>query len=196
MIELAFDFTSVASLLAVKPTRQLAAELGVPVTWLPFPTPSRPATPQRDEETVGERHARVRAEYVAQDAARYARAQSVALARDATGVDGTVANAGCLWANRHGVGEGYVERVIYPFWANELDIEDASSIAAILAELGVPGFDAHALGSELESHAAALAARGVFSVPTYLVAEQLFIGRAHLPMIRWLLGGRSGPGPL
>ena len=196
MIELAFDFTSVASLLAVKPTRQLAAELGVPVSWLPFPTPSRPATPQRDGETVGERHARVRAEYVAQDAARYARAQGVALARDAAGVDGTAANTGCLWANRHGVGEGYVERVMYPFWANELDIEDAGRIAAILAELGAPGFDAPALGHELERHTVALAERGVFSAPTYLVAEQLFIGRAHLPMIRWLLGGRSGPGPL
>lgn len=196
MIEVAFDFTSVASLLAYKPTQALANELGVEVAWLPFPTPDRPAPKHRAKETVGERHARVRAEYVAQDAARYARVQGVALARDAAGVDGTVASAGCLWANRHGVGGGYVERVLYPFWANALDIEDGERIRAVLDELGAPGFDAASLGEELREQAAALAARGVFSVPTYLVADQLFIGRAHLPMIRWLLGGREGPGPL
>lgn len=196
MIEIAFDFTSVASLLAYRPTQALAEELGVEVAWLPFPTPARPVPESRAEESIGERHARIRAEYVAQDAARYARVQGIALARDAAGVDGTVASAGCLWANRHGVGGRYVADVLYPFWANALDIEDGERIRALLDELGAPGFDPPALAEDLREQAAALAARGVFSAPTYLVAEQLFIGRAHLPMIRWLLGGQEGPGPL
>lgn len=196
MIEVAFDFTSVASLLAYKPTQALAEELGVGVAWLPFPTPARPVPESRAEESVGERHARIRAEYVAQDAARYARVQGITLARDAAGVDGTVASAGCLWANRHGVGSRYVAGVLYPFWANALDIEDGDCIRAVLDELGAPGFDPLALAEDLREQAAALAARGVFSAPTYLVADHLFVGRAHLPMIHWLLGGQEGPGPL
>ena len=196
MVEVAFDFASVASLLAFKPTEALARELGVEVAWRPFPMPDRPAPRRREKESVGERHARIRAEYVVRDAARYARAQGVELARDAAGVDAAVASAGCLWAGRHGVGPRYVEQVLYPFWANQLDIEDADRIVAVLDALGAPGFKAAALSAELTDQAAALRARGVFSTPTYLVAGQLFIGRAHLPMIRWLLGGRRGPGPL
>lgn len=196
MIEVAFDFSSVASLLAFKPTQALAEELGAEVAWRPFPMPDRPAPRRNEAESVGERHARVRAEYVARDAARYARAQGVALARDAAGANAAVASAGCLWANRHGVGARYVEQVLYPFWANQLDIEDQACIVAALDALGAPGFEPGALAAELQEGAAALRARGVFDVPTYLVADQLFLGRAHLPMIRWLLGGRRGPGPL
>lgn len=196
MIEVAFDFASVASLLAFKPTAALGRELGVEVAWRPFPLRERPAPRRRATESVGERHARVRAEYVARDAARYAQVQGVALARDAAGVDAAVASAGCLWANRHGVGSRYVQQVLYPFWANRLEIERQDRIVAVLDGLGAPGFDPAALAAELGDQAAALRARGVFATPTYLVADQLFIGRAHLPMIRWLLGGRRGLGPL
>ena len=36
----------------------------------------------------------------------------------------------------------------------------------------------------------------MFGIPTYLVEGQMFMGRQHLPMIRWLLTGQEGPGPL
>jgi 2-hydroxychromene-2-carboxylate isomerase len=38
--------------------------------------------------------------------------------------------------------------------------------------------------------------RGLFQVPAYLVEEEVFYGRQHLPMIRWILAGRSGPIPI
>ncbi len=194
-IELVFDFTSTASLLALKPAGALADELGIAIDWLPFPTHARATPPATQNETVAERHQRVRAEYVARDTARYAQAQGIALNRDAEGVDSTLACAGCLWANRHGVGRAYVERVLLPFWAARLDIEDAEAIASVLAELGAPAFDGHD-ARELAAHTAALEERGVFNVPTFLVADQLFVGRQHLPMIRWLLTGQEGAGPL
>ena len=193
-IELAFDFTSAASLLAFKPACVLADDLGVAIDWLPFPTQARAPAPANENETVSERHLRVRADYVARDTARYAEAQGVEMNRDAQGVDSALACAGCLWANRHGVGRAYMERTLLPFWAARLDLEDAAAIAGVLADLGVPefGYDA----GELTAHKAALEERGVFNVPTFLVADQQFVGRQHLPMIRWLLTGQEGPGPL
>ena len=44
--------------------------------------------------------------------------------------------------------------------------------------------------------AAELQERGLFQVPAYLVEEEVFYGRQHLPMIRWILAGRSGPIPI
>ena len=194
-IDLAFDFTSAASLLAFKPACTLADDLGVAIDWLPFPTQTRAPMRANDNEAVSERHLRVRAAYVARDTTRYAKAQGIELNRDAQGVDSTLACAGCLWANRHGVGRAYLEHTLLPFWAARLDIEDASAIAAVLADLGAPDFADHDAG-ELARHKAALEERGVFNVPTFLVGDQQFVGRQHLPMIRWLLTGQEGPGPL
>ncbi len=196
MIGFAFDYTSAAALLAFRPTCALADELGVAIDWLPFPTEATAARPYRDDETVGERHARVRSEYIARDVRRYAKMQGIKVMRDATGVDSTLACGGCLWAGRYRLAGAYTRQVLFDFWGDQLDIEDPDAINTLLAKLGAPGFFDFNFGAELATHRAAMEARGVFTVPTYLVAEQLFIGREHLPMIRWLLNGREGPGPL
>ena len=194
-IAFAFDFTNAASLLAFKPTYALADELGVNVELLPFPTEVRETPPSGRDETVGARHARVRTAYVAADTARYARWQGIELNRDATGVDSTVACAGCLWAGRVGAARDYAARVLAEFWAGRLEL-DPEPLADVLDDLGAPGFLEYDYGRDLEEHKAEVASRGVYNVPTYVVDGQHFVGRQHLPMIRWLLCGSEGPGPL
>jgi hypothetical protein len=36
---------------------------------------------------------------------------------------------------------------------------------------------------------------GVYGVPTYLVEDEMWFGREHLPRVAWILGGREGPAP-
>ena len=36
---------------------------------------------------------------------------------------------------------------------------------------------------------------GMYGVPTYVVGDDVFFGREHLPYIRWLLSCKSGPAP-
>ena len=194
-IAFAFDFTNAASLLAFKPTYALADELGIDVELLPFPTEVREAPPNGSDGTVGARHARVRAAYVAADTARYARWQGIELNRDATGVDSTVACAGCLRAGRVGAARDYAARVLAEFWAGRMEL-DPGPLADVLDDLGAPGFLGYDYGRDLEEHKSEVASRGVYNVPTYIVDGQHFVGRQHLPMIRWLLGGSEGPGPL
>ncbi|MCY3621725.1 MAG: DsbA family protein [Gammaproteobacteria bacterium] len=198
MIAFAFDYISTASLLAFTPTCTLADELDVPIEWLPVPANARPVAmgPKRDDESVPERHSRVRAEYVAMDVARYARWQGIEINRDAAGVDSALACAGGLWAHGHGVARAYHEQVITEFWAGRLDIENGATLKSILDGLGAPGFDDQDFEAPLAAHKASVEERGVHTLPAYLVEEQVFVGRAHLPMIRWLLQGRDGPGPL
>ena len=198
MIGFAFDYISTASLLAFAPTCALADELGVPVEWLPVPGNVRPSprASEANDESVSERHSRVRAEYVAMDVARYAGWRGIEINRDANGVDSALACAGGLWADRHGVGRAYHDHVLTEFWAGRLDIEDGATLKSVLSELGAPGFDDRGFEGSLAAHKASVEERGVHTLPTYLVEDQVFVGRAHLPMIRWLLQGRDGPGPL
>lgn len=35
----------------------------------------------------------------------------------------------------------------------------------------------------------------MFGVPTYLVGDEMWFGREHLPRVAWLLGGAHGPAP-
>jgi 2-hydroxychromene-2-carboxylate isomerase len=37
---------------------------------------------------------------------------------------------------------------------------------------------------------------GWFQAPGFVVEDEVFYGRQHLPMIRWILEGRSGPVPI
>ena len=197
MIEFAFDFASSASLLALKPTLALADELGVDIAFHPFPTDApRGAPPLSATESVAERHARVRAEYHAKDFARYAKAQGLEVNRAPAGADSKLASIACLRARRQGVAKAFVEHVFRDFWADRLDIESRDAVAKALAKVGGGTFDAESLEADYDAERQALAERGVHAVPAYLVADQLFIGRQHLPMIRWLLTGEKGLGPL
>lgn len=198
MIGFAFDYTSPASLLAFAPTCSLADELGVSIEWLPVPGNTRPAVVRGKpgDESVSERHSRVRAEYVAMDVARYARWQGIEINRDANGVDSALACAGGLWADRHGLARAYHAHVITEFWAGRLDIEDGTTLKSVLDGLGAPGFEYEGFEAPLAAHKASVEGRGVHTLPAYLVEDQVFVGRAHLPMIRWILQGRDGPGPL
>jgi hypothetical protein len=36
---------------------------------------------------------------------------------------------------------------------------------------------------------------GIFGVPGYELEGEYFFGREHLPMVRWILGGRNGNAP-
>ena len=196
MIDFVFDFTSVDCWLAFVPTCRLADELQVPVNWLPMCVPAKVVPDAKENESVPERHARVRAEYMASENARYAGRLGVPLKRTGAGVDSWLAAAATIRATEQGVGREFVERVFRGFWEGELDIESAAAVTGILDELGAAGFDLDGGARRLGELREELAERGVFGIPTYLVEGQMFMGREHLPMIRWLLTGQEGPGPL
>ena len=196
MIDFVFDFTSVGSWLAFGPTCRLADELQVPVNWLPMCVPAKAVPAAKENESVSERHARVRAEYLASEQAGYAERLGVPLKRSGADVDSSLAAAATIRATELGVGREFVARVFRGFWEGKLDIENAAAVTGILEELGAAEFDPDDGARRLEKLREELAERGVFGIPTYLVEGQMFMGREHLPMIRWLLTGQEGPGPL
>jgi 2-hydroxychromene-2-carboxylate isomerase len=164
-------------------------------------TPSGPRGATRTE-----RHLRFRARYVENDLHRYAAAQGLVLRGLDRSVDSTVAGMGLLFVKRAAAGspagqgavDAYIDRVLAGRWSGELDIEDAEAIRRVIAAVGVgaAAFDPAAMRGEYEDNLAALREAGVILAPAYVFGDELFIGRAHLPMIGWLASGKAGPPPI
>jgi len=199
-IRVAIDFKSPTSYLAIAPSRALETRLGRTFDWLPVSVPAlaRPK-PAAASEDRGARHRRIRAAYVANDLRRYAAARGLELGDVHREPDTTAASLGLLWLRRQASARvsDYVDRVFDRVWRENADADVGFVVEALAEE--ADGFRAYAAGDgphELEAVRAGLADAGVWNTPAYLVADDLFIGRQHLPMVEWLAGGRTGTPPI
>ena len=203
------DVKSPYAYLAIAPTRALERELGLAFEWRPLTLdiPSYLGSARADKRgrvlesrrSPAQWHA---VRYAYRDAKRYARARGLELRGTQKIWDSSIAAIGFLYAKAQGraVLDAYVDRVFERFWKHELDIEDAAVVEAALAEASADtaGFAAYLAGPGREAHdalQAALHPAGIFGVPSYVVGDELFFGREHLPAVRWLLTGARGPAP-
>ncbi len=203
-LTLVTDFRHVHAYLALEPSLALVDALGVGVDWLPLrvPPPAAPPPAAADEDR-GRRHRRLRLEYVARDVARSAAARGLQLGDIHRDPDPLPAALGLLWVRQRDGSSvhDYLTRVFEGYWGGELDLADPQAVRALIEELGIfaRDFPAHCQGDgagRLAALEASLRAAGVFDVPACVVGGEVFLGRQHLPMVRWLLEGRTGPPPI
>ena len=198
------DFKSPKAYLALRPTFALEDELGLPFDWLPLSVSplSRPHIARTDEDR-GTRHRRMRAEYNERDLRRYASAYGLELADLYRNPDVSAAGIGLLLTKqrRPDATRAYLKAVFDGHWTGHLDIAEPAAIRSVLLETGIDTSDwsAYLLGAgrhALDETSMRLRAAGLFDVPAYVVEGELFFGRQHLPMIRWLLTGKHGEPPI
>jgi 2-hydroxychromene-2-carboxylate isomerase len=202
------DLKSPYAFIAIRPTRAMARLLGVEVEWRPFtldiPSYLGSAKLAKDGKTVESAHRTPEqwsgVKYSYRDARRYASLTGKTLRGTVKIWDSSKAGIAMLWAKERGGFDRFLD-VAYPaFWKRELDIEDWGVLEGALAEAGLAtdGFRAWAEGAGRALHdeinEAAFAA-GVYGVPTYLVEDEMWFGREHLPRVAWILGGRQGTAP-
>lgn len=204
------DLKSPYVYLALDPTRAMAAALGVAVDWRPFTLdiPSYLGSAKLDRggrkversDRTPEQWSGVKYAYA--DARRYANLTGKTVRGTVKIWDSSLAGIAMLWAKRAGAAafDRFLDAVYPPFWRRELDIEDRGVLEAVLEQAGVEtaGFAEYAQGAGRREHDALNAAAfdaGIFGVPTYLVEDEMWFGREHLPRVAWLLGGRRGPAP-
>ena len=193
------DFKSPDARLALGPTRKLAEECGIAVDWRPYHL--QPRRRSIEANSKGATHARVRTEYRRRERAFYARQQNIRFVQPTHDLDSFVANAGLLWARREDFAEAYVGDVFDRVWAGELDPASEIDVTAALGRVGgaSEGFHDYLLNEAedaLDEVAAEALERGAVNVPAYFVADDIYVGREHLPMIRWLLEGQSCDAPV
>jgi 2-hydroxychromene-2-carboxylate isomerase len=203
------DVTNPASLLAVPGVRELEAELGVDVRWLPYLVPPAPARSEPGPEADrGKWHRWHRARYRERDLRRYASLRGIDLGDLNRQTSGELAALALLWVQDQpvSVGRALLDGLLEGHWSGALDIEEPESVTALLVRGGarVAGWEDYRSGRgpiELAGLRSALSAAGVFDVPALVVAHavpepEVLLGRAHLPMVRWLLTDRHGPPPI
>ena len=190
--------------LALHRTLAFAESLALDINWLPLTVPTLNApSVAREGDDRGIRHRRSRAQAIAREIETYGEAQGLVLREYYRSGDADAANLGWLWVrDRHAEQlPAYLAELFRSYWSSELDPSSAEQVARLVDSVGAKGasfLDWSA--DEGRAAAAALAAelrdRGLFQAPAYVVEEEVFYGRQHLPMIGWILGGRSGPVPI
>lgn len=178
--------------LAIKPVRALAEELGIDVDWLPFPAPGLKPPPQGDDR--GGRHRRHRAGYQAEEIQRYAGVQGLVIREPFRDGDTTPAALAHLWLRERSperVPE-FLETLFRGYWEGSLNCGDRHAVATLLEEQGLnpEDFGSFARGpgpAALTDLRDRLVAAGIFAVPSLAAAGEVFVGRAHLPLVRRLL---------
>jgi 2-hydroxychromene-2-carboxylate isomerase len=178
--------------LALTGTRTLAEEAaaaGACVRWRPLRgRPLRAPWPEAPDEDRGARHRRLRAQYLADDLARYA---PHPLRDPHAAVDGTLAAMALLWVQQSAgaaAAGAFAAAALIRYWGEGLEL-DATGVAALLLPLGLDaaGFEGFAAGpgpAALADAEAEVRQRGISTAPAWVLEEEPFIGRQHLPLLR------------
>lgn len=185
MLTVTIDFKSPASCLALEPTLDLARETGVQIEWLPFSVRPFLIPEQKAEETVGERHRRVRALSQRDTWLHYAAVQGrdMHFAETPAGSDAALV----ALASIDGDPVPFIRAAFAAYWNEQADLDDETVVAALLTSVQKPVPDPQLASEKLLLIRTRAEEDGIFESPSYIIADQLFVGREHLPWIRSLI---------
>ncbi|MXW53632.1 MAG: 2-hydroxychromene-2-carboxylate isomerase [Gammaproteobacteria bacterium] len=203
------DIKSPYAYLAKDPAKQLESEFGIEVEWRPLTLniPSFLGSARVDEKKQVVEQNRTPQQwqsvhYAYYDVKRYARLRDILIYGPRKIWDTSLAHIGWLYAKARGreFMMRYLDHVYEQFWKREIDVENIEEIETALSLSGCKiGEFRDFADNEGKSQLGALqqdtSAAGIFGVPTFVIDKEIFFGREHLPMIRWILAGKEGTAP-
>ncbi len=190
--------------LALEPAIAFGHSEDVEINWLPTTTPAlrAPSLPREvDDRSI--RHKRNRAHAIAREIATYADAQGLEIRDPYREPDPSNAQLAWLWVRDRNPAHlpDFLRILFRRYWSADLDPTDLAAIAALVEEFGGDGAEFESWATEdgvsvVTALAESLREVGLFQAPAYLIEDEVFYGRQHLPMIRWILHGRKGRVPI
>ncbi|MBW2391534.1 MAG: DsbA family protein [Deltaproteobacteria bacterium] len=189
--------------LALRPAIELGQDAGVEINWLPLRSQTlRPPLASSPDDDRGIRHRLRRAQMIAREIAVYAEARGLQIDEPYRDGPSTAFELAWLWVRDAAAKslEPFLEQAFRCYWALDLDVGSIEDVANVVEQCGLESVafrewardEAEAASSISEQ----LAQAGVFQTPAYLVGDEVFFGRQHLPMIRWILEDKDGPVPI
>ena len=182
MITAYIDFKSLDCFLAVSPILKLAADCETPVTWQPYRSKQRALPTQVASELVTQTHHRVRAESERRLQQHYAELRGLDIdpSRGQMDTSDALRWLACL----EGDASSFVSSLFTAHWIDHRDINDPFFLERITADCGLTRTQDIV---DLDSLERAAEAKGLFDAPTFFIEGQMFVGRAHIPLMRQLL---------
>ena len=194
------DYKSPYAYLAKDLAYELERDFAVRLDWRPYvlDIPSYLGSARVDTsgnvlEELRNPHQWRRVRYSYMDCRRQAQKRGLTIRGPQKIWDSSLAAAGMLFAQRAGddVFRRYHDTVFERFWQRALDIESMDALGAVLSDSGADASGFFAKAETLREEVAAISrdaeAEGVFGVPTFVLAGQIYWGSEHLPDIRELL---------
>ena len=182
MITAYIDFKSLDCFLAINPILDLAADYGTQVNWRPYRSKARALPTQVVNKTVTHTHHRVRAESERRVQQHYAELRGLEIDPNRGQLE---TSAALRWlASLEGDTSSFVSRLFAAHWIDHTDINDPAFLEALTASHGLTRMrstvDLDSIEREAEEN-------GLFDAPTFFIEGQMFMGRAHIPLMRQLL---------
>lgn len=189
MLNIYLDFKSPGAYLAMRPTLALLERLNQSANtkWLPYNTMQQRIPPKREDENKGERHRRVRALARQNTHLLYADIQGVPMSFSEIPGNTDLALAALLFVQEDPL--RFIHAAFAAYWAQQRDLNNAQVVAELLQAQGYEAdkFDAERALQNLKEHQSQTEEQGVVDAPAYVLHEQMFIGREHLPWVEELL---------
>ena len=182
MLTVYLDFKSPAAYLAMKPTLALVDRLGLETNWKPFRTVERDVPKLGKEETVGESHRRVRAASQRALAIKYAKHQGIDL-KFPERLGASDLALGALTAI-NGDPLPFIHAAFEAYWQDHADLDDPQIVLGLIQKSGTQlSADLSSCRDLLGDAQEQAEEAAIVGAPAYVIADQIFVGREHLPWI-------------
>lgn len=183
MLTAYIDFKSPASYLAINPILSLVRRHDIALQWKPFRTFERASPATTDNASVAQMHRKVRAASRRAIHQKYAAHQGINLQFPECAGNTDLA-LGAL-ALISGDPLSFINAAFTAYWTDHTDLNDPAALALLISETVKDdlAFDEQSFIDALESSQLKAEDIGIVDAPAFVVQDQLFVGREHLPWI-------------
>lgn len=190
LLKIFLDFKSPAAYLAIKPTVALIEEYHPEVQWLAVRSTQKKQPKPAANAGKGSIHRYVRGLARMQTHLLYAGIQGIEMKFPDSDSCTDLALAALGYTAKSDLGSlPFIHAAFSAHWSQQADLNDLEVVLGILSDRGYrpKESDLKAALEELPDAERVAHEAGVFEAPSYLIADQMFLGREHLPWIKLIL---------